>query len=288
MMEATLRQLVAGDFEGLDTLYRSLSYHDRYLRFFTDAPGPGTVERYVTRLCERGFGVVAHDDRGRIVGEAGYVLLDSGDAEFGITVAPDWRGIGHVLLDSIVDHARRHGVACLQADVLTENHAMCALAAKRDYALVHIDDYTVLRIIIGTATPVPPWPADTPHPRLLVETPAWRWRGAPAAEEAGFHIVSCPGPSSLRNRRCPALSGQACPLVEGADAVVVALSPEDPNRGALTPIHRFCHAPVPVFLQEAPGEERPTWLPDGVAAFRASASHAEIAESLRSAVAAPG
>jgi GNAT superfamily N-acetyltransferase len=287
-MKATLRRLVADDLEGLDTLYRSLSHQDRYLRFFTEVPSPQTVERYVTRLCERGFGVVAVDDRGRIVGEAGYVLLGSGDAEFGITVAPDSRGIGHVLLDSIVDHARRHGVAGLQADVLTENHDMYALAAKRGYALVHTDDYTVLRIIMGTATPVPPWPASTPHPRLLVETPACRWRGASAAEEAGFHVVSCPGPSSLRNHRCPPLFGQACPLVEGADAVVVALSPEDPNRGALTPIHRFCHARVPVFLQQAAGEERPAWLPDGLPTFPATASPAEIVESLRAAVAVAG
>lgn len=287
-MEANLRRLVADDLDGLGALYRSLSRQDRYLRFFTEVPSSQAIERYVTLLCERGFGVVAVDDRGRIVGEAGYVLLGSGDGEFGITVAPDSRGIGHILLDSIIDHARRNGVAGLQAEVLSENRAMYALAAKRGYALVHTDDYSVLRIIMGTATPVPPWPAGTPHPRLLVETPAWRWRAASWAEEAGFHVVSCPGPSSLGNRRCPALSGHACPLVEGADAVVVALSPEDPNRGALTPIHRFCHARVPVFLQQAAGEERPAWLPDGLPAFPASASPAGIVESLAAAVAAAG
>lgn len=288
-MEATFRRLVADDIDGLRALFRSLSNHDRYLRFFAEVPNRQVVERYVTLLCERGSGVVAVDGGGRIVGEAGYVLLGSGDAEFGITVAPEARGIGHVLLDSIVDHARRQGVACLQADVLTENRPMRALAAKRGYALAHTDDYTVLRIIIGTATPVPPWPADTPRPRLLVETPAWRWRGASWAEEAGFHVVSCPGPSSMRNhRRCPALSGQPCPLVEGADAIVVALSPEDPSRGALTPIHRFCHARVPVFLQQAAGEERPAWLPDGVPALRASASPAEIVDSLTAALPSAG
>lgn len=287
-MEVTVRRLVADDLEGLDSLYRSLTHQDRYLRFFTEVPSPRTVERYVSLLCERGSGVVAVDGAGRIVGEAGYVLRAEGDAELGITVAPASRGIGHLLLDSILEQAREDGVASLQADVLTENRAMCALAVKRGYALIHTDDYAALRILMGTATAVPPWPRGTPHPRLLVETPAWRWRGASAAEQAGFHVVSCPGPSSLRNRRCPALSGGACPLVEGADAVVVALAPEDPNRGALTPIHRFCHSRIPVFLQEAAGEQRPAWLPDSLPTIPASASPYEIVESLRSAMAAPG
>jgi hypothetical protein len=37
---------------------------------------------------------------------------------------------------------------------------MLALAAKRGFALVHIPDYTVVRIALGTATAVPAWPAD--------------------------------------------------------------------------------------------------------------------------------
>lgn len=285
-MNATprLRRLVPADLDGLHALYRSLGARDRYQRFFTEAPPDRTVERYVTLLGERGFGVVAVDDTDRIVGEAGYLLLAEGDAEFGITVAPDWRGLGHILLDAIADHARQAGVPSLQADVLADNQAMRSLAAKRGYALIHTADYTVLRITMGTATSVPPWPAGTPRPRLLVETPAWRWRGAAQADAAGFHVVSCPGPSSFRSGRCPALHGQACPLVDGADAVVVALSPDDRNRGALTPIHRFCHADVPVFLQEIAGEDRPAWLPDGLPTFPAASSPAEIVETLQAAV----
>ena len=114
------------------------------------------------------------------------------------------------------------------------------------------------------------------------------WTRTEQTEAAGFHVVSCPGPSSLRNRHCPALSGRACPLVEGADAVVVALAPEDPNRGALTPIHRFCHSRIPVLLQEAAGEQRPVWLPDGLPTIPGNASPYEIVESLRAAMAAPG
>lgn len=279
-----VRRLAPADLNGLRALYRSLSDRDRYQRFFTEAPPDRAIERYVTLLGERGFGVVATDDADRIVGEAGYLLLAEGDAEFGITVAADWRGLGHTLLDTITDHAAQAGVPSLQADVLADNQAMRSLAAKRGYALIHSADYTVLRITMGTAAPVPSWPSGTPHPRLLVETPAWRWRGASQADAAGFHVVSCPGPSSFRNGHCPPLHGQPCPLVDGADAVVVALSPDDRNRGALTPIHRFCHADVPVFLQEVAGEGPPAWLPGGLPTFPATASPDEIVEALQAAV----
>jgi GNAT superfamily N-acetyltransferase len=284
----TLRPLGPADIDGLDALYRGLPGRDRYQRFFTEGPPPRRiVERYVTLVSEGGFGVAAVDDAGRLVAEAGYLLLAGGDGEFGITVAPDWRGLGHLLFDSIATHAAEAGVESLQADVLADNRAMLALAARRGYALIHLPEHTVLRITLATASSVPPWPANTPRPRLLVETPGSQWRAAAAAEAAGFHVVSCRGPSAFRTGRCPALRGQrACPLVDGADAVVVALGPDDPHRGALTLIHRFCHADVPVFLQEFGGEVRPAWLPEGMPTLPAGASPAEIATTLQGAVAA--
>lgn len=282
----TLRRMVPSDVDGLDALYRSLPRQDMYQRFFAEVPPPRrTVERYVALLGPPGFGVVAVGGDGSIVGEAGYARPVGGDGEFGITVAEGWRGLGRILLDSIVEHAMTAGVPGLQADVLADNRAMLALAAKRGYALIHTPDRTVLRITMGTATSVPAWSADTPRPRLLVETSALKWRAAGAADAAGFHIIFCRSSSSFRTGRCPALYGQACPLVDGADAVVVALPTDDPSRGALIPIHRFCHTYVPVFFQETAGEGRPTWVPDSMPTFRANASPTHIVEVLRAAVA---
>jgi len=283
----TLRRLIPSDVDGLNALYRSLARQDQYQRFFTEiAPPRRTVERYAALLDQPGFGVVAVADNGSIAGEAGYARLASGDGEFGITVAADWRGLGSVLLDSIAEQAGLAGVPGLQADVLADNRAMMALAAKRGYALIHTPDRTVVRITIGTATPVPAWPADTPRPRLLVETSAGQWRGAPAANAAGFHIISCRTSSSFRNGRCPALHGEACPLVEGSEAIVVALPAGDPSRCALTTIHRFCHTRIPVLFQEAAGEERPAWVPDGMPTLRAGTAPAQVVEALNGALAA--
>jgi len=235
----TLRRLGPADVDGLDALYRSLPAQDRYQRFFTEAgPTRRTLERYVALLDRPGAGVVAVAGDGSIVAEAGYARLAGGDGEFGITVAAGWRGLGTVLLDAVVALAAEAGVAGLQADVLAGNRAMLALAAKQGYALIHIPDRSVVRLIMGTDGPVPPWPAGTPSPRLLVETPAGQWRGAPAAEAAGLHVVSCRGPGSPAPGRCPVLDGRPCPLVEGCDAVVVALPAGDPARPALLRAHR--------------------------------------------------
>src|SRR5439155_18777592 len=164
--DVRLRRLVPADVDGLEALYRSLPGQDRYQRFFTEGfPPRRTLERYVALLDQSGWGVVAEIGDGSIVGEAGYARLAGGDGEFGITVAAEWRGLGTALLDTIVTEAARAGVPSLQADVVADNRAMLALAAKRGYALIHIPDRTVVRITLGTQTPVPPWPAGTPSPR---------------------------------------------------------------------------------------------------------------------------
>lgn len=282
----TLRRLVPADVDGLEALYRSLPGQDRYQRFFTEGfPPRRTLERYVAVLDRPGWGVVAVAGDGSIVGEAGYARLAGGDGEFGITVAAEWRGLGTALLDTIVTEAARAGVPSLQADVVADNRAMLALAAKRGYALIHIPDHTVVRITLGTQTPVPPWPAGTPSPRLLVETPGWQWRAASEAEAAGFHVVSCRGPSSFGTDRCPALQGQDCPLVGQCDAVVVSLPADDPSRGALVPAHRGRHPRIPVFLQAPAGEPPPAWLPDGVTVLPAHATPDEMVSALTTALA---
>ena len=254
----TLRRLAASDVDGLDALYRSLPVRDRHRRFFTDAAPPRrTVERYAALLDDPGFGVVAVAADGRIVAEAGYARPAGGDGEFGITVAGDWRGLGSVLLDRITAQAATAGVRGLRADVLPDNAAMLRLAARRGYALIHTADRTVLRMIIGTGATVPPWPQGTPAPRLLVETSGGNWRAAAEAEAAGFHVLSCPGRTAIRTGRCPVLHGEACPLVEGCDAVVVAL-PHEQDPAALAHHHRRRHPGLPVVIDEVGDGGRPS------------------------------
>jgi hypothetical protein len=130
---------------------------------------------------------------------------------------------------------------------------MVALARARGYAAVAHDDWTVVRVLLGTAGRMPRWPAGTASPRVLVEAPGGRWSGEEAARAAGLHVLVCPGPGS-HPARCPALAGEECPLAKEADIVVVAKPGDDPQWEALLEAHADMHAGVPVVV--VPGNER--------------------------------
>jgi hypothetical protein len=55
--------------------------------------------------------------------------------------------------------------------------------------------------------------------RLLVvhPNPMVVWDRAAALEHAGYEVETCPGPASTE---CPVLVDQACPLLDGADALI--------------------------------------------------------------------
>ncbi len=168
--------------------------------------------KWFERTKEIGYAVVAVVDDGgpnqRLVGEAGYVLIDNGDAEFGLTVARDWRGwLGPYLLDVLVAVAADHGIPNLEADILAENRPMQTVVRRRGVVTMGDgDDFSVVRVAIAAAShDRPSWPA-TPgtvgcSSRLRAvdgRTPAMRPR-------AGFEVMSCGGPMP----RCPALEGRA-------------------------------------------------------------------------------
>jgi hypothetical protein len=250
-----IRPVTAEDLDGLVQLYDALSDEDRYRRFFSLYRPERAFFEAMASVAERGgFGVVAilsgdlaHPD-GRLVGEAGYTLGSDGDGELEIAVAEDWRGwLGPYLLAVLVDAAARRGVPNLRADILTTNRAMLALLRARGYATIDRDDWSTMRVVIGTAGDMPRWPAHDERPRVLVEVPGGRWSGAAAARAAGLHVLACPGPDT--NARCPALAGRRCPLAADADVIVVAPPAEDAQWQALLESHAEVHPGIPVCVQ---------------------------------------
>ncbi len=106
-----VRPVAPGDVEGLVALYGTLSDEDRHLRFFSAfVPDRDFCERLATVEDRGGFGIVAVEDGGRIVGEASYERLADGDGELGMVVAPDRRGgLGAPLLDTLLAAASARG-----------------------------------------------------------------------------------------------------------------------------------------------------------------------------------
>jgi RimJ/RimL family protein N-acetyltransferase len=237
------------DVDGLELLYAALSSDDLHLRFFSVYHPPRDFfDRMAAAADEGGCCLVAavDDPVPRIVGEAEYFLLPNGNGELAITVAPDWRGwLGPYLLDALLEAAAAHGVPNLEAEVLVENRRMQAVLRRRGYATVDASDLSEVRLTVGTTGPTPTWPGAHARPRVLVEARGLWWAGEQAAKAAGMEVLVCPGPH--RGARCPALDGQRCPLVEGADVVVCAL-PAAASGGELRAAHATRHATTPVVV----------------------------------------
>jgi hypothetical protein len=165
-------------------------------------------------------------------------MRGDGDGELALTVKKPWRGwLGAYLLDALLSDAAERGVNSLRADILAENRPMLKLIERRGFATVNEPDWTVVSAIVPTNGPRPHWPPSHPRRRLLVEGSGGHWHGAAEAWRAGWDVVSCAGPGSRQVPSCPLLEGKPCPLVEGADLVVVATQPPEDTRCTLLARH---------------------------------------------------
>lgn len=228
----TVRVMRPEDAAGIARLYRGLGEDDLYFRFFGTRPPPEAfVAEMVATAASSGTGLVAtlgpaagsgrdHADV-RIVAEASYSPLPDGDGELGITVASAARGwVGPYLLDALLQVAAAHGVANLQADVLVTNGRMLSMLRRRGCAVVdHTDRPSILRITVGTTSPVPSWPPAGEGRRVLIEGVGARWPGDAALRAAGYQVIVCAGPPGGW-AACPPRQGRSCPLVAGADLVL--------------------------------------------------------------------
>jgi hypothetical protein len=264
----TVRRIDRRDLAALARLYGDLDDESRYRRFFSvHHPGRAFFERMVAVGERGGAGLVAvvtghRGGRGRLVGEASYELLANGDGELGITVEAGWRGwLGAYLLDALAEVAAAAGVPNLEAEVLLVNGPMLALVRSRGYATLPSADWSIVRVLVSTAPradgdehPRPTWPAGRGL-RVLVEGGGGRWHAQPEAAAAGIELVGCPGPGGRGGPTCPALRGRPCPLVAGADVVVLAHPPDRDDWAALRESHARLHPGVPVCVELRPRQE---------------------------------
>jgi hypothetical protein len=245
-----VRPVTRHDIDDLDALYAGLDEEARYRRFFSIYRPDRRFFVRLSRVGERGgAGLVAVviDDpgrAGRLVGEASYELLPNGSGELAITVDQHWRGwLGPYLLDALIEVAAARGVENIEADVLMTNRPMLALIRARGHVLLPTDDWTFLRARFGTGTEMPTWPGSHDRMRVLVEGTS-RWRRADDAEAAGISVTACAGP--CRNDRCPALHDRECPLVSGADVVVLVHATDEEPWRRLREAHAELHPSTPV------------------------------------------
>jgi len=259
----TVRPASPSDVDGLTALYDGLSDDDRHRRFFSGFRPPRSFFERIASVADRGgYGLVATvegNDGARLVGEANYEPLSNGDGDLGMTVAADQRGwLGPYLLDALTEAAAARGVPNLEADVLVTNRPMLTLLRSRGYASVGSNDWSALRLVVGTVGHTPVWPAardaqgSPDRPRVLVEVPGGRWHAGAEAEAAGLQVMACSGPRGPRSR-CPVLAGRPCPLAAAADAIVVSNAPDDEQWRAIVDGHAHLHPGVPICVEPRPG-----------------------------------
>lgn len=256
----TLRHTTAADAPALRELYQHLGPRDLTRRFFTAGPPSRRfVEHWADLEADGGLGLIAVTDDGtqrRVVGEAGYALIaeQPGEGELGITVRPKSRGwLGPWLLDRLLAHARERQIHNLQAVVLVENRTMIRLAAKRGFAVMGHPDWGTVRLTMSTGGSVPSWPGNADQPRVLIETNLGRWAGEEQLRDAGYQIMVC-GAHCRGADGCPIPRGEACPLVDEADVVVVDL-PDRREAEELVEQEQILHPGVQQVLRWPAGDQ---------------------------------
>jgi RimJ/RimL family protein N-acetyltransferase len=125
------------DGAALDAVFAGMSSESRRMRYLRplDRLSPSVRAALLDLDGDRHTAFVAEHgrrDRRRAVGIARYVVVGDRHAEVAYEVVDAWhgRGVGTVLLDRLLDTARRNGVRTVEASVLPENAASLGLLRR--------------------------------------------------------------------------------------------------------------------------------------------------------------
>jgi acetyltransferase len=138
-----IRPIRTNDRDELSRFYAGLSPESRYARFHAVSRGIG--EKAAGVLCgpdhEHREGFVAKVVRGDpdAVDIIGHLCLEPGESglEMAIAVDDDWqrRGVGRSLLSAAFEWAADHGIARLEASMLSTNNAILGLVGSLEFPI---------------------------------------------------------------------------------------------------------------------------------------------------------
>ena len=145
-----MRPIQEGDAPMLEELFKTLTPHSVYLRFFTflrQLP-PAMLARFTQIDYQHEIALVAllqQDGGEKMVGEVRVVETSkAGNAEFSVLVSDPWqgKGIGACLLQQCLAIAYQRGYQHIYGIVLAENKHMLALGRKLGFIIKHIPGST--------------------------------------------------------------------------------------------------------------------------------------------------
>ena len=145
-----VRPIREGDVPMLEELFRSLTPHSVYLRFFSffrQLPAK-MLERFTRIDYQREIALIAlrkECGEEKMVGDARVIeTSDPGNAEFSVMVSDPWqgKGVGACLLQHCLAIAGQRGYRRIYGIVLAENKQMLALGRKLGFMVKHIPGST--------------------------------------------------------------------------------------------------------------------------------------------------
>lgn len=106
----------------------------------------------------------------------------------------------------------------------------------------------------------PPGSAGGSNQRVLLEMddPAEAWASRQVLVRAGYEVTWCPGPGGSPKRSCPLVTRGACPLVDGADAVISKLAVDHDRSRQVLDAHAR-HDPVPPVVVSCTALKARSW-----------------------------
>jgi GNAT superfamily N-acetyltransferase len=238
-----LRSAGPGDVQAITRLYLELSPESFYRRFYTAQPAPPLVARFAS-LGKGAVCIVAAPpaDPDGLAAEARYVPMGPGMAELALTVQDSYQGagLGHLMLDALVQRAREGGFERLRAVVLLSNTPMLRLLQHYGWVLAApIEEFSVAFLEISAVGGMPGWPEAGAGQRVLVERRGWFDDEQIAAlRSAGKQVRQCTGPHREAGRACPLVTSGRCRLAEEADLIVSLLPDGEPECAAVLAAHR--------------------------------------------------
>lgn len=152
----TVRPVRRDDVQRAQAFLSGLSGENRYLRFqkWIEVPSDQLAchladvdyDRHMAFVCTAGSG-----DDAPIVGDARYyVNSDNESCEFGVMIADAWHntGVAGLLMDDLMNAARRRGLTRMEGQVLAANPSMLHFARGLGFTVSSFpEDRTTLRVV---------------------------------------------------------------------------------------------------------------------------------------------
>ena len=164
--QAIIRPICAEDEPRMVEFHKSLSDASVYLRFFQAQKLESRVahERLIRRCFldyDREMALVverpnAHSGASELLGVGRLVRQgDGSEAELGLLVTDRWQGcgVGTELLTRLIEIAQHEGIERIRAEMLSENHAMLALAKRFHFAVGQGKDYKTFTAALPLESP---------------------------------------------------------------------------------------------------------------------------------------